>query len=237
MRFNQKLFYLFLILFIRNSLPQKDFYDSTFNHKIIYKSWEVLWNDSIAIRNDLNTFQRDTIYCNISEYDDSDTNSFPYYYEESNQILSIVGPYLSYEYSYNGSGGAHPIYGSCYATYNIETKDEVSLDNIFNPNDIYTALLADSTIIKYLKKKEPNNLQDLLQNLDGDCEVNFYSILNNFAFVNVDEDKVLIEFGLTHGCEVLRGNFTVIQIILPIPVEKSSIFYKALKDRTLERYL
>ena len=233
----KKIFYLIIIFFIRDSFSQGVFSDSLFNHKINYKNWEVLWNDSVAVRKDLNTIQIDTIYFNISEYDASDTtSSLPYFYEESNQMLSIVGPYLSYAVGYNGSGGAHPIYGSYYATYNIETKNEISLDEIFNSKDIYEALLKDSIIIKYLIKYNPSNLGDLIQSLDGECEVRFTDILYDFSFVNIIQDKVLVEFGLTHGCEVLRGNFTVIQILLPMP-PKSFLCFWRVKNRTLAEYL
>ncbi len=232
-----KIFYLLLLLLTNDSFTQTIFSDSLFNYKTSYKGWEIFWNDSLAVRKDISTSHIDTIYCNISEYDDSDTNSFPYYYKKWNQMLSIVGPYLSYAVGYNGSGGVHPIYGSYYVTYNIETKKEISLDEIFNSKDIYEALLKDSTINKYLTNKNPSSLEDLVNNLDGKCEVNFSNILNCFSFIDINDEKVLVEFGLTHGCEVLRGNFTVIQILLPIPLEKSFMFHKALKDKTLESYL
>ena len=237
MKIYQIIFILLSVVLSIDSSAQELKSNSLFDKNVTYKYWKVWWNDSLAVCQDSRGTRIDTIFKNISKYEDDTIAMRVYYYYESNQLLSIVGPYITFKVTYDGSGGAHPIYGTYYKLYNIETACEFSLLDIFNSSDIYTALLKNNKIRKYLTTSDPSNLDELLNNLDGQCEVDFSDILNDFAFYDVHGNSVLIEFGLTHGCEALHGKFTSIDIFLPIPGDKQALFQRAKDNKTLKKYL
>lgn len=196
----------------------------------VKSDYTIVQTDSIvAVRNNL-TLEIDTLLINENEGNDGsndedisstdsthedDLSSF-YFFNTRHDVILLVGPYLSYEYSYNGSGGAHPIYGAYYRTIYIPSKKEVSLDSLFNPDVIFKALLKDSLIVHSMTNKTPEDLYELTSSLEGGCEIDFSELLISFAIKSIDSKKVEVEFGLTHGCEVMRGNFTTITINLPV---------------------
>jgi hypothetical protein len=139
-----------------------------------------------------------------------------FYFNSENQIKLLIGPYLSYKYSYDGSGGVHPINGSYHRTINVETKKEVPLDSLFDSIVIFDALLKDSIITNSLTNKNPKDLTELVSSLDGGCEISFHDFLKSYEIISANLNSVAIEFGLTHGCEAARGNFTTIEVVLPI---------------------
>ena len=185
--------------------------------------WEILRQDSIIVVRKIGDMKIDTVFIskNESKADYQNDDDYPdyYYFIDSYNILSLVGPYLSYEYIYEGSGGAHPIYGSFYRTLNLSNKLEVSLDELFDKEILLSVLLKDSLIQAHLKNKTPKTLKELEESLDGGCEISFYNFLKSFSIKAIQSDKVEVEFGLTHGCEVMRGNFTSFSILLPLSNE------------------
>jgi hypothetical protein len=189
--------------------------------KRVKSDYTLIRIDSIvAVSNNI-TREIDTMFVNENESGIDSTQeegslSSEYFFNSTHDVISLVGPYLSYEYSYDGSGGAHPIYGSYYRTVYIPTKKEVSLDSLFAPDVVFQALLNDSLIVHSLTNKNPKDLYELTSSLEGECEISFSDLLISFAIKSIDPKKVEVEFGLTHGCEVMRGNFTTITIILPI---------------------
>jgi hypothetical protein len=172
----------------------------------------------------------DTLFVNESV---PETDTSIYFFDENYKLLSIVGPYVSLSYSYNGSGGVHPICGTCYETYVPGSSDRVSLADLFDEDDIQHALLADTLIQSHLTKKAPKDLNDLVNNLDGGCEMDLGDILTSFAVGAIDSDSVTINFGITHGCELMRGNFTELTIRLPIPDDNRQMFVEARKNQTV----
>ena len=79
--------------------------------------------------------------------------------------------------------------------------------------------MKDSTITSHLSSRKPINLNELSKFLDGGCEISFFEFLKSFAITSIDLKSAEIEFGLTHGCEVMRGHFTSFIIKLPISDE------------------
>jgi hypothetical protein len=186
----------------------------------IKSDYTLVQTDSlIVVRNNL-TNEIDTVL--VDEYESSVESeseeglSESYSFSSKHEVVFLVGPYLSYDYSYEGSGGAHPAYGSFYRTIDIPTKRQVSLDSLFAPDVIFHALLNDTIIVRSMTNKSPQNLYELISSLDGECAIDFSGLLISFAIISVDSRNVDIEFGLTHGCEVARGNFTTITIHLPV---------------------
>ena len=78
----------------------------------------------------------------------------------------------------------------------------------------------------------PKNLQQLCDSLDDECEIDFTFLLESFAIKSIHGDKATILFGLTHGCEVEKGNFTMIEIALPIQNSFNKMFEDAARDKT-----
>lgn len=218
--------------------------DSTTRNKIISSDWVISWDSTIAIAYAINANQIDTIFYDFFEdengtylgyrnffWDYKDGNWF-WYFEGDFTMLSVVGPFISFMYSYDGSGGAHPIVANYYRTYSLIDHSEVKLTDIFSSKDIYKELLKNSLIKKYLKGYKPKDLQDLVKKIDGGCEIDFLYMLEHFAIKEIDSSKALIEFGLQHGCEVGKGTFTNFEITLPIPENYSKHFEEAKKNGT-----
>ncbi len=119
----------------------------------------------------------DTIF--IEEHTKSDTSDE--WFDNRYVPLSLVGPYLSFSYGYNGSGGVHPISHSIYKTINLNNRGEISLDQIFPREEIYNALLQDTLIVNRLTEEDPGSLEELIDKLDGGCEISFSPILHSFC--------------------------------------------------------
>jgi hypothetical protein len=193
--------------------------------------YTLLQTDSVVVVKNNLTQEIDTIFVNQHESGvdstyDKDELSYENYFNSTYEVISLVGHYLSYEYSYEGSGGAHPIYGAYYRTIDIPTKEEVCLDSLFDSDVIYHALLQDSLIVRSMTNRNSKNLQELVSSLEGGCEISFYDLLKSFAIKSINSRKVEIEFGLTHGCEVMRGNFTTMTINLPVSLLLSQYLSK-----------
>jgi len=192
----------------------------TLSNKVITDYTLIRIDSIVAVRNNI-TQEIDTLLINendsgVDSTVEAGSLSSEYFFNTRHDVIYLIGPYLSYEYSYNGSGGAHPIYGSYYRTLYIPTKKEVSLDSLFEPDVIFRTLLKDSLIIRSMANKNPEDLYELISSLEGGCEISYSDLLISFAIKSVDSKKAEVEFGLTHGCEAMRGNFTTITINLPV---------------------
>ncbi|MBI5726461.1 MAG: hypothetical protein HY965_01305 [Ignavibacteriales bacterium] len=232
--------------------------DTIYKQSIKTGLWTVKWNSTRAIA--YNSFMFDTVGIYMSTYsdiEDEDRDYYPgdsseeyfrdwSYYSDENEMLSVVGPYVSSLNTYDGSGGAHPIYGirmNVFELGGMGEKSEASEDtselpfqilssikngkgfdvklpkitDIFPEKDIFEALMKDSIITASLHGVKPANLKMLVDSLDGDCAIDFSYLLESFSFKSVRNKKAVVVFGLTHGCEVEKGTFTFIEIELPIP--------------------
>jgi len=66
----------------------------------------------------------------------------------------------------------------------------------------------------------PATLPELIETLesaDTPCEYAFYGLLTSFAFYDAKDGRVAVRIGLSHGCEVARGNLTQLGIWLDVP--------------------
>jgi hypothetical protein len=164
-----------------------------------------------------------------------------YMQQEFNNMLSIVGPYISYQSDYYYEGGAHPSYGTGFLAYNMKTDTVVRLQDIFDEKDILDALQKDEFIQKYLtaeKYYDYNTLKSLFDHLDGECAYYFsMDNLSHFAFHHVKEDMVGVRIGISYGCEAMRGNFTQIGIYLPMNRKFKKMIKKAIKNNVLMKDL
>lgn len=144
---------------------------------------------------------------------------------DSYKVLSIVGTLVSYENAFMGDcGGPHPEEIVTWTAIDGAVGGQpVSLASLFPEDAILRALLADRLVRTALQGRPvPESLDALLTALANwvsqDCAYSFgENILKRFAFHHVGGGLVAVRFGLSHGCEVARGNLTQIGILLAIP--------------------
>ena len=202
-------FIQWLFFFLLFTVPQlmSAQYDDIL-HPVYNKShWKVIQNDSIAIIENTLSHRLDTVFVNSNDLNSDD--------HEERYIIAIVGSLLSYDFTYAMFGGAHPTAGEWYRTVNIATKQEVSLVDLFSSDVILKVILRDTNFTKYAQNKNPENIYDFISSLGGGCEVSFSDLLVSYAIKSVEINVVVIEFGLTHGCEACPECFTKIDIKLP----------------------
>ena len=167
-------------------------------------------------------------------------NASAYYANWSAEPLSLVGDILSIETSYEGfSGGAHPNHRTIYHAIDLKrfaaaTRDAKNvspnpldsafaarLDQIFPEEILLRKLNEDRYLKKHLLIKPFKTLTDFLKAgivESSACEFLWSpDVLQQFAFSEVRGQQVGVRLGLTHGCEVKRGNLTKIGIDMPVP--------------------
>ena len=73
---------------------------------------------------------------------------------------------------------------------------------------------------------------------DTNCVMNFSpEMWTTFAFHHLKGDSVAVRIGLSHGCEVARGSFTQLGIMLPVPQAWKDAFRKADTEGQLMKQL
>jgi hypothetical protein len=210
-------------------------------------SWLLIWYEGMLVSSRSGATGLDTLYVSYSDTtfsreDPSEPDTLMNLFSMTYATVSVVGNCVSYQESFNGDGGAHPICGISYHTLELGDKQEgarladlrVNLADIFPEREILRALMADTLLQRYrLPDLRPRDLADFINNLGGGCEVELAHLLTSWSVYDCTSDSTIIEFGLTHGCEVMRGNFTTIRIILPIPPEQKEAFEQARQSGTL----
>jgi hypothetical protein len=187
----------------------------------VISNYEIVHADSVIVARNTHTSIIDTLFYDESEpandsTDKEDACGYGSYFFCNYKILFLIGPYFSYSYGWDGLCGAHVTSGCYYRTIDLATKNEVSLDSLFPPNEIFDQLLKDTIIIRSMKNTNPSNLYELILSLDGDCDISFKDILTSYAIDSVNLESIKITFGLKHGCESHHGHFTTITIDLPM---------------------
>jgi hypothetical protein len=157
------------------------------------------------------------------------------------KVLSVVGPWVSYEHSRGGyTGGAHPYASTSYVTEDVtKEKGAFSLLEVFPEKDVLAALKADSFIRKYIADeaafKKAQTVEALLQSLGAgeDCVGFEYggleSVKQSVAFHHVEGNKVAVRISFGYAGEVCRGQHFVVGVLLPIPASLRPAFDRAAK--------
>lgn len=173
-------------------------------------------------------------YESCRTWDDGQPCPEGWFYRSTHRVLSTLGNVVSFTDGYEGSGGMHPILGQRYATIDLNTREPADITQLFDEGDVVTALRRDPIIVKHLRGAAPRDLEELVPALGMPCEINFYYLPSAFRVKSIGGTTAVVEFGLGHGCEVLRGTFTTIEIEVPIPPDLSELFLEA--RRTLPRF-
>ncbi|WP_244238395.1 hypothetical protein [Corallococcus terminator] len=159
---------------------------------------------------------------------------------ESLNVLSVVGPWVSYEQSASGyTGGAHPYAHTGYVTQDVtKGKDGFSLLDVFAEKDVLAALKADGFVRKHIDDEEAfknaATVESLLESLGPgeDCvgfEYGLDSVKRSVAFHHVEGDKVAVRIAFGYFGEMCRGNKFVVGVLLPIPKTLRPAFDRAAK--------
>jgi len=148
--------------------------------------------------------------------------------QESYRLVSVVGPLASLEHgTWADCGGAHPSAVTSYEVVDAtRPARRTTLLDYFSEADVLGALQADPLVRKALGHVRPATVRELLKFLSGKtgggdpegCGYAFSEgMLASFAFHHVEGGAVAVRIGLSHGCEVMRGNLTQLGLLLPIP--------------------
>ncbi len=131
------------------------------------------------------------------------------YEEHSGQVLSVVGPIVSY-YAFHAAECAHAAHPSEVTAFyavdlrkiaNHEVDPSASLFEYFERAEVEEALASDP----FLKR---------FRDADSPCEYSLYSYDTHWAVYEKKGARVGIRLGLPHGCEVMRGRLTQIGLLL-----------------------
>ncbi len=178
---------------------------------------------------------RESMFTNCSRVEEGESQSDM---AENVSLLSLVGPYASFDSSQSGygEGAAHPFAGRSFVAKNaLETKTSpknqntivampAHLEALVDNESLLTALKADS----FLQKRGGTALHNA-KSLDEvafalskrmDCDVYFpekaSDMLSGFAIFDypVSGNKVAVRIGLGYGCEAMRGNLTQLGLVV-----------------------
>lgn len=141
------------------------------------------------------------------------------------QLLSQFGPYVSYSQEWYYEGGAHPSYGKAYNAVSVgKAVEEADLRDLFAEETIYAALQQTELV-----RQTPlphTTLSELIQGLATtyECDMSFDAFFSSFYVKAVDGEAAEVVVGLTHGCEVQRGNFTTFMLKMDVSEDKREMF-------------
>ncbi|NOK14436.1 hypothetical protein [Corallococcus exercitus] len=166
---------------------------------------------------------------NVTEGVDATQDTSDWEAAQSFTVLSVVGPWVSYEDSNGGyTGGAHPYASRIYVTRDVtKGKDGFNLLDVFPEKDVLKALKADGYVRKYIGDdpkafENAKTVEALLASLQAgeDCvgfEYGLDNVKRSVAFHHVEGDKVAVRISFGYAAEVCRGNMYVVGLLLPIP--------------------
>ncbi|HQO21124.1 MAG TPA: hypothetical protein PK747_08070 [Acidobacteriota bacterium] len=219
--------------------------DADDNNYVISGNWRIVWNADYAKAQNAKTKKVVDIYKRkeerwIEKYEDESDPERSYveekYYDEWYSTVSIVGSIVSYQKSYDGSGGMHPIYGSMICAIDLDKEGTpADIRELFPETQLLEKFIVNDTISRYLTKKKVSSLNELYSSLDGGCEVNFKDLFSSFCVSYVENQKVYVLFYLTHGCEAMRGHTTDFEISIDVQKKQAVLFKKAVLIESFHR--
>ena len=166
-------------------------------------------------------------------------DTFGWEASQSFKVLSVVGPWVSYEKSSSGfTGGAHPYARTSYVTEDVtKPQGAFSLLDVFPEKDVLAALKADGFVRKHIHDeaafKAAQTVEALMQSLEpGEDCVGFdvgglESVKHSVAFHHVEGDKVAVRIAFGYAAEVCRGQKFVVGVLLPLPAAQRPAFERA----------
>jgi len=172
------------------------------SRSVVSGEWTITWTEDVgrATRGK----GRPVVLWDQAEDEGCDTS-------RSGRVLSVVGTLVSFEIEEGGlcEGAAHSFASHRFRVVDLARGAEpegsaVSLYELFDRRDVQRALAADPFLRQHPEGKD----------WESDCGFTIQGFEYSFAFHHVHGDTVAVRVGLTHGCEVARGNLTVLGIVL-----------------------
>lgn len=216
--------------------------------------WRIVWDAESAQMVHVETGRKIELY--LDEKRETEEDGYINY-----DMLSVVGPVISYSVDWYGEGGAHPTYGKAYTTLDLSKlgpagdKDgnirepAANLADLFGKEAVFRQLAANPSVRTAIRGEfseiggaaaaniDPQSLDELLKAADGGCRASMgESLLTDFAFLyHLGRRTAAVQIGLSHGCEVNRGAFTKLRpLYLRIPDALVEDFQNALESGALE---
>ena len=202
--------------------------------------WEITWGGGAASARNAKAGDEKLLFESTVAKEEGDGQT-------TNQMLSVVGTIISYANSWYSEGGAHPSYGTIWSAVNLDPNKSASLADLFGEEAVFSRLMHDVNIQSALngvytdtgdqQHPTPKNLGELLRLVDGGCNMSMgVGMLEEYYFRYRLGGKVaVVQIGLSHGCEVNRGDFTELAMLyFPIPDALMADFDKAVRDGVLE---
>jgi hypothetical protein len=112
----------------------------------------------------------------------------------------------------------------------------VLLTGFLPEEQLLAELMKDPVVKQALDDSRPKTFSELVKMADGGCEMDFHPISDSFAFHHIKGDKVAVQIGLPHGCEVMRGHYTELGIYLRLPDQLKEMLEQADRKKTLGKY-
>jgi uncharacterized protein YecT (DUF1311 family) len=214
--------------------------------------WEIVWDAKSARMVHVETGRKVELY--LDEKGETEEDGYVNF-----EMLSVVGPTISYSVNWYGEGGAHPTYGTRYQTLDLSKVDPAgdkhgrihlpaaNLAKLFGEEAVFRQLAANPSVRSAIRGKfsdiggaahaDPQSLAELLKAANGGCRASMGEyLLTDFAFLyHLGRHTAAVRIGLSHGCEVDRGTFTELRpLYLRIPDALLEDFRTAVDTGVLE---
>ena len=176
--------------------------------------WRISWSDSRAVAQ-----RAESPSARVVLYEQPERSEECDYNELSGRVLSVVGSLVSYETTSGWlcQGNARPGVVARFQTIDLRTEAPVDLRRLVPDSTIVAALKQDDLVMEALDGRDPADLSSLIDQADGGCDVSFWLLATSFAFYELRGDRVVVRFGLEHGCAVMMGALNEIEVELPVP--------------------
>jgi len=219
---------------------------------VINHGWEIVWNSAEATLRHVESGKEALLF--RDEKGETEEDGFV-----NHSMLSVVGTVVSYSTEWYSEGGAHPSYGMNYRTVDLSKLDPAKMgdDGIRGPAADLSELFGAKAVFRRLAGEPavqaaiagtfseiggeahpaPKSLDALLKAADGGCRADMgKQLLSDFRFSFRLGGKIaVVQVGLSHGCEVMRGEFTRLgRLYFPIPENLAEDFERAARAGALE---
>jgi tetratricopeptide (TPR) repeat protein len=174
------------------------------------------------------------------------------------EMLSIVGPYVSFIRTFDIANNPFPSIeikviqlegGTDSVSYFTQKEShkilginevftDLAITDIFPKDTIFKQLMKNQRVLETLKEKRPVSLDDWYTLGALDHVINMYALRNHFAFTDISNDSVSFIFGSCLEIDFKpTGDFTTLELRVPIPVEYKFMFSEAEKKHGTVKYI
>jgi hypothetical protein len=134
---------------------------------------------------------------------------------ETNKLISIVGPVVSYQEHYEDSCGAHPSAGSRFHSVRLAPGlPAAAVSDLFDERRVLLSLLQTKAISDIIGDRHPESLAELVETLVRRCRSD-RDFLSAFAVLDAGSRVAVVRFGLGQ-CDTFRDVAAEFDAVVPI---------------------